>query len=123
MNINAVADAVLAELSPLHARTHRNKPPQSPVWPYVIYRIDSVTATDPSADLYLNIDIFDDPNASVRAMETLADTIQNDLDNKVLLTSLLNLHFAIEQRQYVSNTDLVTAQMINLRFVVRAYFK
>jgi hypothetical protein len=87
-----------------------------------VFALASATATDPSVDYYLNVDIFDAPHVSVRAIETLADTIQDALDNDVIRTAALNLHLTLEQRQYVSNTDLTTAQMINLRFVVRAYF-
>lgn len=122
MDTNAVADIILATLGAIHARTYRNEAPQSPTRPYIVFTLASVSATDPSVDYYLNVDVFDAPHVSVRTIETLADTIQDALDNSVIRTSALNLHLTLEQRQYVSNTDLTTAQMINLRFVVRAYF-
>lgn len=122
MNTNAIAGEVLTQLSLLHPRVTRNKAPQTPTNPYVVFTLDSSIPTDPSVDYYLNVDIFDDPNKSVAAIETLADSIQDTLDNKVIHTSTLNIHFVLEQRQFVSNADLVTSQMINLRFVVRAYF-
>lgn len=123
MNMNAVADAVLPVVAAIHSRTYRTKPPQSPAWPYVICTLDSSIENGPSSDIYLNVDVIEDPNVSVRAMETLADSIQNALDDKVLINSTLNIHLVIEQRQYVSNDDLIANQMINMRFVVRSYFK
>ena len=122
MDTNAVADAILADLTALHARSYRNKTPQTPVTPYVVFMLDSATDTVPSLDYYLNIDIFDSPNEPSRASETLADTIQAYLDDKVIINETFNLHAALEQRQYISNTDLVDRQMVNLRFVCRVYF-
>lgn len=123
MNTNAVADAILAVLTPIHSRTTRNKPATSPVFPYAVFFLDSLTPTNPSLDYYLEVQIFDDPNVSVRTIETLADSIQSSIDNKVIINTTLNIHATLEQRQYVSNNDLTTTQMISLRFVVRAYFK
>ena len=122
MDTNAIAGEVLTQLSLLHPRVTRNKSPQNPTNPYVVFMLDPSMPSDPSVDYYLNIDIYEDPNSSVAAIESLADSIQDTLDNKVIHTSTLNIHFVLEQRQFVSNADLVTSQMINLRFVVRAYF-
>lgn len=123
INTNAIADAILDVLTPIHARSYRNKSPQTPISPYVVYILDSSIPSGPSSDFYLTIDVFDDPNESVRAIETLSDAIQDALDNLVIITDAINVHMALEQRQYVSNTDLVTSQMVNLRFVCRTYFK
>lgn len=122
MNTNAISDLILAKLSTLHARVYRNQAVQSPVAPYIVYKLDSVSATDPSVDYYLMVNIFDEPHTSVRDIEVLADTIQTEFDCTILRTELLNLHITLEQRQFVEQTDLITAQMINLRFVVRSYF-
>lgn len=122
MNMNAASDAILDVLTPIHARTYRNKPPKSLTFPYVVYFLDTALPTDPSTDIYLNIDIYEDPNASIRTAETIADSIQNTLDDLIIRNASLNVHSTIEQRQYVSNNDLVTSQMINLRFVLRSYF-
>jgi hypothetical protein len=122
MNTNAVADIILASLVNLHPRTTRNKAPQSPISPYVVFYLDSLVPTTPSNDFYLNVDVYDKPDVSVRAIEDIADNIQSEFDCKVIRTESLNLHLVLEQRQFISNTDLTTAQMINLRFVVRAYF-
>jgi hypothetical protein len=122
MDTNAVADIILATLGAIHARSYRNEAPKSPTKPYIVFTLASASATNPSVDYYLNVDIFDAPHVSVRTIETLSDTIQDALDNNVIRTDALNIHLVLEQRQYVSNTDLTTAQMINLRFVVRSYF-
>jgi len=87
-----------------------------------VYSFDSINSSTPSTDYYLNVDIFENINGSTVAIEQLADEIQDELDNKVLRADGLNLHLVIEQRQFISSTDLITAQLINLRFVIRAYF-
>lgn len=122
MDTNAVVDIIHATLGGIHARSYQNESVQHPVMPYIVYTLDTTTPTDPSVDYYLNVNIFEAPHVSSRTIETLADSVQSQLDNRVLLTNALNLHLVCETRQYVSNTDLTTAQMINLRFVVRAYF-
>jgi hypothetical protein len=138
LNNNMVADTVLEYLNTKHSRCYRNKSPQSPVFPYVVFRIDSGINTHPSEDLYLNIDIYEDQNKSVRELEDLADLIDGDgriidsngniiepsgLNHKVINTSLINLQFEREQRQYVSPEELVSTHLVNLRYVVRTYFK
>lgn len=122
MDTNAISDLILAKLGTLHPRVYRNQAIKQPVAPYVVYFIDSLIPTDPSSDFYLIVDIYDQPHTSVRDIEVLADTIQTELDCTILRTEKLNLHITLEQRQYVAQTDLITAQMINLRFVVRSYF-
>lgn len=122
MDMNAISDAVMSVISTLHARTYIWEPPQIPVYPYVFCRLDSSMAVGPSDDVYLIIDIIDSPNVSVRAMQTIADTVQNALDDRVMINQDLNLHAVLEQRQYISNQDLITDQRVNLRFVCRVYF-
>jgi len=123
VNINLVADEVLNYLMTKHPRVYRNKTPQNPIFPYVIFRVESVINSYPSEDLYLNIDIYEDANKSVRAIEGLADLIDNELNLTVINTDKVNLHFDRETRQYATPEELVTAHFINLRYVVRAYFK
>lgn len=123
MNINAVADEVENYLKTKHERVYRNRSSQIPTFPYVIYKVESVINTMPSEDLYVNIDVYENSSVGVRAMEDLADLIDNDLNQKVINTNSLNLHFNREQRQYVSPEELVSTHLINLRYVVRAYFK
>lgn len=122
MNTNSISDLILAKLATLHARVYRNESIETPTFPYVVYSLSSLTPTDPSTDYYLNIDIMEKPHTSVRVIETLADSIQDSLDNLVLRTVDLNVHSVLEQRQFISQSDLTTGQMINLRFVLRSYF-
>lgn len=123
MNTNAVADEVLEYLSTKHARVYRNRAPQSPMFPYVVFRVESVMNNSPSEDFYINVDVYDDVSKSVRTIEDLADTIDTGLNMTVVNTSVLNMHFLREQRQYIDDEELVGKQMINLRYNTRIYFK
>ena len=123
MNVNAVADAIAVYIKTKHPRVYLNKSPQNRVFPYVVYRVDGVINTVPSDDMYINIDIYDDVNVSVRGMEDLADLIDNDLNLTVIDTDVLNMHFDREQRQYIPVVELLTTHLINLRYTVRVYFK
>ena len=123
MNLNAVADEILSYLTTKHARVYRNRAPQSPVFPYVVYRVESVVNAYPSEDLYVNIDVYEKAGESVRAIEDLADSIDEGLNRGIRSTSTLNAHFERETRQFVPTQELVDAQMINLRYAVRTYFK
>lgn len=123
MNTNAVADLILGYLETKHSRCYRNKPPKSPVFPYVVFRIESDTDSYPSNDLYLNIDIYEDINTSVRAIEDIADSIDIGLNHTTINTNELNVQFEKEQRQYVTPEELVSSHLVNLRYVVRVYFK
>lgn len=122
MKMNATADVILDTLKSHHARTYRNRAPQKPVFPYVVFRLESVIDTTPSDDLYLNVDIYDSAD-SIRVIEDLADKIDNDLNGKIINTDIMNLHFVREQRQFVPSEQLVSANLLNLRYVVRAYYK
>ena len=123
MNTNAVADVMNAYLSTKHDRVYRNKSPQSPLFPYVVYRVESVLDSYPSEDFYINVDIYEDGKSSVRHMEDLADEIDNSLNNTVFNSETLNMHFQREARQYVPEEELVGKQMINMRYYTKIYFK
>lgn len=123
MNTNAVADEVLEYLSTKHTRVYRNRAPQSPAFPYVVFRVESVLNNSPSEDFYINVDIYEDVSKSVRTIEDLADTIDAGLNMEVMNTSALNMHFLREARQFVDDEELVGKQMINLRYNTRIYFK
>ena len=122
MRSNDIADIIGAKLAAKHSRVYRQKAPATKVFPYVVYRIESVGDTYPSEELYVNIDLYEANTASVRTVETLADSIQAELNHKVIIENNTNLHFELEQRQSVDAQDLIDAYLINLRFVVRAYF-
>ncbi len=123
MNVNAVADETYTYLKTKYSRVYRNNTPQSPTFPYVVFRVESVTNSYPSEDLYVNVDIYEKAGISVRVIEDLADTIDIGLNRKIINTSVLNAHYEREVRQYVPTQDLVDAHMINLRYAVRTYFK
>ncbi|MDD3173358.1 MAG: hypothetical protein PHF63_06830 [Herbinix sp.] len=123
MNMNAVADQILEFLNTKHLRVYRNKAPKEVDFPYMVYKVESVMNTMPSEDLYLYIDIYEDINKSVRVMEDLADSIDNELNQKIINTDTLNLYFDREARQYINSEELVGTHLINLRYVIRAYFK
>jgi len=122
MRSNDVADIIGDYLKTKHTRVHRAKAPSQKVFPYVVYRIESVMNSYPSEDLYLNVDIYEDPMQSIRTVETLADNIDAGLNHAVITQSGINLHFEREQRQSVDAQDLVEAYLINIRYVVRGYF-
>lgn len=123
MNTNAVADKVLEYLSTKHTRVYRNRAPQSPTFPYVVFRVESVMNNSPSEDFYINVDIYEDVSKSVRTIEDLADAIDSGLNMTVVNTSVLNMHFLREARQFIDDEELVGKQMINLRYNTRIYFK
>ncbi len=122
MNVNLLADEVLAYLNTKHSRVYRNRTIQNPTFPYVVFRIESVINSYPSEDIYVNIDIFEKAGQSVRAIEDLADLIDTGLNRKIIKTADINAHFEREARQFVSTRDLVDVQMIDMRYSVRAYF-
>ena len=122
MRSNDVADVIGNYLKTIHARVYRAKAPSSKVFPYIVYRTESVVDSYPSEDLYLNVDIYEDPMKSIRDVETLADNIETGLNHAVIIQNGVNLHFEREQRQSVDAQELVEAYLINIRFVVRGYF-
>jgi hypothetical protein len=123
MNTNMIADAIYDFLITKHERVYRNSSPSSPTFPYVVYRIESVTDSAPSEDFYIYVDIYEDTNKSVRAMEDLADSIDNELNDLVMNTDGFNAHFMREGRQFVDGTELISEQVIFLRYNTRIYFK
>lgn len=122
MRSNDINDIIGERLSSIHPRVHRTKAPQRKEFPYIVYRIESVIDSYPSEELYLNVDLYESPAASVRNVETLADEVQDLLNHVVIIEKNTNLQIDLEQRQSVDSQDLVDAYLINLRFVVRAYF-
>ena len=86
MKTNAVADAILARLSVIHAKTYRNAPPSSAVFPYVVFDCETVTPSTPSDEVYIYVNVFEDPAKSVRAMNDIADSI-DALDDTMIINS------------------------------------
>ncbi|MCK9191253.1 MAG: hypothetical protein M0P10_06895 [Sphaerochaetaceae bacterium] len=123
MDTNKVNDAIYDFLKTKHTRVYRNRAPQSPVFPYIVFKVDTVVNTYPSFDMYLNINVFEDVNTSIRSIETLADEIDDALEQNVISDDEMSLRFGLEQRQTVGSEDLIDAQLVNLRYVVRGYFE
>lgn len=131
MNMNMVADAMLDFLKTKHDRVYRNSSTSNPVFPYVVYRVENVTENEPSDEFYIHVDIHEDTNKSVRLMEDLADKIDGDgkdlepsgLNKKVMNTDGFNAHFTREGRQFVDGNELISEQVIFLRYNTRIYFK
>ncbi len=122
MDTNKVADKLYTLLSAKHARVYRNAPPSSPVFPYVVYNVESITESYPSEDYYVYIDVFDSATGSVRPMETLADSIQS-IARTVVSDSDLSMQIEKISRQFISADDLTTSKMITMQFECRVYFK
>lgn len=123
MNSNMIADAVYDFLRTKHSRVYRNSSTSNPVFPYVVYRVESVVDSIPSEDFYIHVDIHEDTSKSVRVMETLADTIDNALNDSVMNADGFNAHFMRESRQFVDGNELISEQVIFLRYTTRIYFK
>lgn len=123
MDTNAVADELAAYLETKHARVYRNKAKQSPVLPYIVYRIDTISNTMPSEDYQMIIDIYEDASKSVREIDDIADAIDSGINHKVIDTEKLNMHFERDIRQYVSEEELISLHMIQLQYTTRIYFK
>lgn len=124
MDTNKVADLIYTFLATKHTRVYRNKAPQSPVFPYVVFDCDSVDDAYPSSDYTVYVDVYDAPTATVRALTTLADSIDSSFAGLIINDSALNLHIQSKViRQYVPVKELVSSQMINMQFNARVYFK
>lgn len=123
MSTNAIADKMFDYLMTKHTRVYRNKSPQSPTFPYVVFRVESVVDSYPSEDFYINVDVYENGTSSVRNMEDLADSIDADLNDHVFNTDTLNMHFQREMRQHIPEEELIGAQAINMRYNTRIYFK
>ena len=123
MNLNMIADAMYDFLKTKHEHVYRNSSSSSPVFPYVVYRIESVTDSIPSEDFYIYVDIYEDTTKSVREIENIADAIDNALNNTVMNTDVFNAHFMREGRQFVDGNELISEQGVFLRYNTRIYFK
>ena len=122
MDTSALYSVIFSRLSTQHERVYKVKAPSTKTFPYVVFRLESVTDSYPSDDYYLNVDIYDDPNTAITVAEALGDKIDGDLNHKVIIDSGNNFHFEREQRQSVDLQELVGAYLVNIRYVVRAYF-
>lgn len=123
IDTNLLSDTLLSELLKHHPKVYRNKPPQNPIFPYIVFILDNTMDSIPSNDYYIHIDIYEDGNKSVRGMESLADTIEINFNNIVIDNENINVHFTKENRQFVGSEDLGGKNLITIRYNTRVYFK
>lgn len=121
MKTNQIADMIGFEIKKVHDKVYRQKRPQTADYPYIVYRLETVLPTYPSRDMYLNVDLYENPTASVRDIEDMADLIGAQLSQRVLIEDGVNLQIELDTRQSVDAKALIDAYMINLRFIIRAY--
>ena len=107
MDTNKVADTLYNALIVKHARVYRNEAPREPVFPYIVFHMSSISEAYPSEDYYVDIHVFDSPNAPVRVMEALADEVET-LNHNVINTDDLTMQLERISRQFVSNADLIS---------------
>lgn len=121
--MNDLSDAILAFLTTKQSRTYRNSPIANPTYPYVVFTMADTTDTYPSDDVLVSIMVCDKRDASCRAIETLADSIDKDLNLKVISNTTLNAHFVKSLRQYENDETLAGVQFVNLQYSARLYRK
>lgn len=123
MDANAVADEVAIYLETKHERVYRTKAQQSPTFPYVVYRIDTIADTFPSDDVVIIIDVYEDAAKSVRGIESIADAIDGGLNHEIIDTPAVNMHFERAIRQYIPEEELMGVHLVQMQYTTRIYFK
>lgn len=121
--MNDLADAIYAFLITKQARTYRNTPIANPTYPYVVFTMADTSDTYPSDDVLVSIMVCDKRDVSCRAIETLADSIDKDLNLKVISNSAINVHFVKSLRQFEDDETLAGIQFVNLQYSARLYRK
>ena len=120
MNTNALAERVAILLATKCPRVYRDKPIDNPTFPFIVFSFRTVVSNPPSVDYNLFIDIFDNAGKSAREIENIADSIEM-LNNHIIFDDILNANFMFESRQFVANSDLISAQAISIDFRIRTY--
>lgn len=131
MDNNAVAEAILPLLTAKYDKTYRNQLKDGESLPYVIFTLENAVPTYPSYDIELDIDIYEDGQKIAQTIEDIADNINGDgdifnptgLDKKIINTDTLSLDINLETRQYIPPTELVGMHFINMKYILRVYFK
>ena len=123
MNTNHIADVLLAKLTAIHSRSYRRKPPLNASYPYVVFTENISQDAVPGHDMMFFIQIYDTPEASVRAINDIADNIEEALMGAVVNDSVSAVRFERDNRQYVANSEFTKTQMIDLQYTARVYFK
>ena len=119
---NELADMINTKLLTYHSRVYRNNAKKEPTRPYVVYSVRSATDTYPTTDYQVDVKIYDknDGTASVRTIETLADTIDAGLNN-LILAGTYNVHLTRDIRQFDDDESLAGVMYINLQYTARLY--
>ena len=120
--VNDIADIFYAKLSTLYSKVYRNQASPSATFPYVVYDVESQLDTYPTNDYYVYIKVFDEPNVSVRAINTIADNI-DVINHSTINGENYIVHITRINRQFITNVELTTTQMVDLQYAVRAYRK
>lgn len=123
---NELADLVKSTLTAIHPRVYRNRSVSKPDTPYLVYTVVGSADTIPSKDYTVTINVYEknDGTTSIRAAEDLADLIDETLNNVVLESATLSVHFTEElPRQFEDDPSLSGVQLIRLQYTGRTYRK
>lgn len=120
---NALADIINTKLLTYHARVYRNNAPQSPTFPYVVFRVRANNDTYPTTDYSLDVKIYEknDGTVSARTIETLGDTIDAGLNMKTLSDATYKAWLKKDLRQFDDDPSLSGVMYVNLQYTVRMY--
>jgi len=120
---NEVADIINTKLLTVSTRVYRNKSVTGATTPYVVFRINGDNDSYPSTDCIVDIKVYESNNGtvSVRAMETLADSINTALNHVTLSSSAYEVYLAKTLRQFEDDPSLTGVQFVNLQYSARVY--
>lgn len=121
--MNDAADALLAYLLTKHARVYRNAPPTDFIYPFVVFTMTGNVDTYPSTDIQYQVVVYDSMTEKSRAIEDLADSIDNGLNHKVINNEKVNMHFWKENADFNVSTELANSQYKGMMYTARTYFK
>ena len=119
---NELADIINTKLLTYHSRVYRNNAKKAPTFPYVVFTVRNATDTYPTTDYFVDVKIYDknDGTASVRTIETLADTIDTGLNHQII-SSTYRVFMTRDVRQFDDDESLAGVMYINLQYTARPY--
>jgi len=120
---NEVADIINTKLLTVSTRVYRNKSVTGATTPYVVFRINGDNDSYPSTDCIVDIKVYESNNGtvSVRAMETLSDSINTALNHVTLSSSAYEVTLEKTLRQFEDDPSLTGVQFVNLQYSARVY--
>lgn len=122
--INTVAlRAVLqTELKKIHCKVYYEDAPDCASFPYLVYNL-SGTDSKPSRDYSLDIDVWDKPkDASTTVVETLADNLENTLNELLINNDDLSAIIYTSSRLSINDPE-PSIKRRRVIFDMRVYFK